>query len=315
MKKWNPIHLLLLACIPIATPGGATSQRTIRRSDDAGQRSLVYEGRERTYIVRAPRNATHSGTPLPVVIVLHGGGGNGANAEQMSGFTRLVEREGLIAVYPNGTGRRADWLLTWNAVHCCGYAMENRVDDVGFIDAMLDALGREFRIDARRIYVTGMSNGGMMAHRLGRELRHRPAAIAPVVGAIFGDEAPPASAVSAVMFNGLKDASVPSQGGLGSGRGSGAWDGVAPRPNLDQGAYWARAAGCGTTPRADETDRVVHWTWTCNGDFAVELYQVTDGGHAWPGGRPGSRRGDRPSNAIDATAAMWAFFKAHPRPS
>lgn len=245
--------------------------------------------------------------------MLHGGGGDAANAERMSGFTRLVERERLIAVYPNGTSRRGDRFLTWNAGHCCGYAMENKVDDVGFIDAVLDALARDFRIDEDRIYVTGMSNGAMMTHRLGRELRHRPAAIAPVVGAVFGDEPAAPSAVAAVIFNGLKDTSVPPDGGLGDGIGRRAWDGVPPRPNVDQGAYWARAAACGATPTSKEDARVIHWTWPCASGAAVELYQLKDNGHAWPGGQAGSRRGDRPSDAIDATEVMWAFFKAHPR--
>lgn len=202
---------------------------------------------------------------------------------------------------------------TWNAGHCCGYAMQNDVDDVGFIDAMLDEIEREWRIDPDRIYVTGMSNGGMMAHRLGRELRHRPAAIAPVVGAVFGDEPMPRSPVSAVIFNGLKDTSVPATGGMGNGVGRRAWDGVPPRPNLEQGAYWAGAARCGAEPDSTRQNRVIHWIWSCPDGIAVELYQLEDGGHAWPGGRAGSPMGDRPSDALDATTTMWSFFKAHPR--
>jgi polyhydroxybutyrate depolymerase len=76
-----------------------------------------------------------------------------------------------------------------------------------------------------------------------------------------------------------------------------------------QGAYWARAAGCNATPRTITRDRLIHWTWSCPAGIAVELFQVTDGAHAWPGGSAGRRRADPPSNAIDATAAMWEFFK------
>ncbi|MBC7897136.1 MAG: polyhydroxybutyrate depolymerase [Cytophagaceae bacterium] len=304
---------LLLGTGLVLPPTLDAQGRRARRGDggaDAGERTLEHGGRQRAYVVRAPR--ARGEARLPVVIMLHGGGGDAANAERMSGFTALVEREGLIAVYPNGTSRLGDRLLTWNAGHCCGFAMDNTVDDVGFIDAMLDALAREYRVDERRIYVTGMSNGAMMTHRLGRELRHRPAAIAPVVGAVFGDEAPPASAVAAVIFNGLKDASVPANGGLGKGLGRRAWDGVPPRPNVDQGTYWARAAGCGTTPTSTEDMELIHWTWPCASGAAVELYQLKDNGHAWPGGQAGSRRGDRPGEAVDATEVMWAFFKAHP---
>jgi len=148
-------------------------------------RSLTHGGLTRTYLVH-----DYGGTsPAPVVIVLHGGGGNAGNAVRMTGWDRVAARERLIAVYPNGTANRPRVpLLTWNAGHCCAAAMNNKVDDVGFIGAMIDALVASGRADASRVYVTGMSNGAMLAHRLGRELPSLIAAIAPVVGAVFGDE-------------------------------------------------------------------------------------------------------------------------------
>jgi polyhydroxybutyrate depolymerase len=251
---------------------------------------------------------------LPVVVVLHGGGGNAENAEKMTGFTALVERERVIVVYPEGTSKRARVkLLTWNAGHCCGFAMESRVDDVGFIAAMLDAVASAYPVDLDRIYVTGMSNGAMMTHRLGRELSPRIAAIAPVVGALFGDEPPAKSPVAALMINGLLDKSVPAQGGPTGGRSSSAWDGTPTRPNLEQGTYWARANGCDITPRLSESGTVITWRYACPAGRAVEVLQLRDNGHAWPGGERGSRLGDKPSTAIDATEVMWAFFRAHPR--
>lgn len=279
----------------------------------AQERTLRHGGRARSYVVRAPRGVTRTGPLLPVVIALHGGGGNAANAEQMTGFTRLVERERILVVYPNGTGRRRSKLLTWNAVHCCGPAMEGKVDDVGFISAIIDDLGTVYAVDPERIYVTGMSNGAMLAHRVGRELSHRIAAIAPVVGAVFGDEAPATSPVAAVIFNGLKDENVPAQGGPGNGIGRRTWDGTPPRPNLDQGDYWSRVNGCSGAPRVAESGQVLQWQWNCPSGRAVVLYQLKDNGHAWPGGRAGSRRGDKPSTSLDATEVMWTFFRAHPR--
>ena len=298
----------VIALAPTPVPVPAPAQRA-----DA-PRTLTHAGLARTYVVRAPRGVTRVGAPLPVVVALHGGGGNAKNAEAMTGFTELVERERIIVVYPEGTSRRARVrLLTWNAGHCCGSAMETRVDDVGFIDAMLDALASAYPVDADRIYITGMSNGAMMTHRLGRELSHRVAAIAPVVGALFGDEPLANGPVAALMINGLLDKSVPTQGGPTGGRSSNAWDGTPTRPNLEQGTYWARANGCGATPRMSEQGAVITWRYECPAGGAVELLQLRDNGHAWPGGQRGSRLGDKPSTAIDATDVMWAFFKAHPR--
>lgn len=273
------------------------------------KQSFEYQGRTRSYVVRAPAGITRTSAPLPVVFVLHGGGGNAGNAEQMTGFTRLVERERIIVVYPEGTGRFRNRLLTWNAQHCCGPAMTERVDDVGFISALIDTLAAHYPVDQRRVYATGMSNGGMMSHRLGRELSARITAVAPVVGAVFGDEAPPARPVSALMINGLLDKAVPAQGGNSGGRGASAWDGMPAKPNIDQGTYWARYNACDATPRLNERGSVLHWTYRCPAGRAVELYQLMDNGHAWPGGKSGSRLGDTPSTAIDGTEVIWAFFK------
>ena len=299
----------------LALPAALHAQRAGRAEPASAVRSITHDGIRRTYVVRAPRDVARSGAPLPVVVVLHGGGGNAANAEKMTGFTALVERERVIVVYPEGTSKRARVrLLTWNAGHCCGHAMEARVDDVGFIDAMLDAVAADYPVDPDRIHATGMSNGAMMTHRLGRELSHRFAAIAPVVGAVFGDEPLAKGPVSALMINGLLDESVPAQGGPTGGRSAREWDGTPTAPNLAQGTYWAGANGCGSTPQMAERGSVITWRYACPAGRAVELLQLRDNGHAWPGGARGSRLGDVPSTAIDATEVMWTFFKGHPRP-
>lgn len=308
------VLLLPLAIVVLATPLSAQRRRADRSGGGAGLHTLVYRGIERHYIVRAPAGVTRTGAKLPVVLVLHGGGGNAENAEKMTGFTRLVERERIIVVYPEGTNGRARLRLeTWNAGHCCGYAMRENVDDVGFIDALLDALGTRYPVDQNRLYATGMSNGAMMSHRLGRELQHPLAAIAPVVGAVFGDERPATRPVSALMINGLLDKSVPPQGGTTGGRSENAWDGTPMLPQPAQASYWAKVNDCASEPRKETRGVVVHWRYDCPAGRAVEWYQLGDLGHAWPGGERGSRMGDAPSASMDATAVIWDFFKAHPR--
>jgi poly(3-hydroxybutyrate) depolymerase len=92
----------------------------------------------------------------------------------------LAERAGFIVVYPNGTGRLDEKLLTWNAGLCCGYAMTEKVDDVGFVRALLDALATRAPVDTARVYATGLSNGAMLSYRLAAQLSDRIAAVAPV---------------------------------------------------------------------------------------------------------------------------------------
>ena len=123
---------------------------------------------------------------MPLVVVLHGGGGNAENIEEVTGFSEKADEEGFIVVYPDGSGRLDRYLLTWNAGFCCGYALENNIDDVGFIRALIEYLQEKYAINRNMIYVTGISNGGMMSYRLGAELSDIVAAIAPVAGSIGG---------------------------------------------------------------------------------------------------------------------------------
>lgn len=276
--------------------------------------TLVHDGMERSYLVRTPRDLAPGGARLPLVLVLHGGGGNAANAEDMTGFTAKAAKEGFIVVYPEGSSRFRGKLLTWNAGHCCGYAMQRRVNDVAFINALLDRLIQDYPVDPKRIYATGISNGGMMAHRLGIELSGRFAAIAPVVAALFGDEKLPAHPVSALMLNGMLDQSVPYQGGAPGGRFPDAWDGAAAKPALAQAAFWAQANGCSAAADTQDRAAFVLSQYRCPAGRDVQLYLIKDNGHAWPGGRPGSRRADRPSSSFSGTDVIWEFFRAHAKP-
>ncbi|MCB1685016.1 MAG: PHB depolymerase family esterase [Pseudomonadales bacterium] len=308
---------LLTACMtsladPPAPGAGGDTHPTFSRQ------TMEHEGRTRHYLVH-----DFSGdNPAPVVFILHGGGGHAENAVDMSQFDVIAAREKLIAVYPAGTGGTPGGrLLTWNAGHCCAYARENQVDDVGFIARIIDDLVSSGNADAGRIYVTGMSNGGMMAHRLGLELSDRIAAIAPVVGALFGDEVPPATyqPVASLMIIGATDAIVPGAGGPLAGRGDSRRriarrpedrDTISARAAAD---FWAGANGCGvavqqTTAAADMLSYP-----DCQDDAEVVLVTVADNGHAWPGGRPGRAEADPPTMAWNASEEMWRFFARHGR--
>jgi polyhydroxybutyrate depolymerase len=313
---------LLVACAIVssnqdadAQRRGAGREREREAPSQADRRETLRVGGDtRTYLLRVPTQLSRSSAPAPLVIVLHGGGGNAANAEAMTGFTALVERERIVVAYPDGSSpRRRSQLHTWNADHCCGHAMESEIDDVAFLNALIDRISASHPIDPSRIYVTGMSNGGMMSHRVGRELSKRIAAIAPVVGAVFGDEVPPPQPVSAIMINGLLDKSVPADGGLSGGLGRNNWDGTPTKPNLDQGTFWARSNGCTLTPTRTTQGAIITSRFACPAGIGVEVHQLSDNGHAWPGGSAGSRRGDPPSTAMNATEVIWAFFKAHPK--
>lgn len=289
-----------LAQTPASNPPGAA----------ISEQTLTHEGRKRAYLV----HDFSRGKKAPLVIILHGGGGNSENAVRMTEFDRVAALNGLIAVYPAGTSRGP--LLTWNAGHCCAYAMENKVDDVGFISAMIDSLVASGKADPSRVYVTGMSNGGMMSHRLGRELSNKIAAIAPVVGAVFGDEAPPVAPMPAFIIVGAIDETVPPNGGPLQvrailGRQSAADRDV--RPAIEQADYWAKANGC-TDPKTTTTSASKKTEWaSCTSGAPVVFHSVANNGHAWPGGKAGRAEAAQPTQAFNASEEIWAFFKGQVR--
>jgi polyhydroxybutyrate depolymerase len=312
-QRGTSARLASLLALAFAAGVVALGAQPPRSAPGRAERTIVHDGLRRTYLL----HDFGRGGPAPVVIVLHGGGGSGANAVKMTGFDGVAAREGLIAVYPNGTaGRDRGRLLTWNAVHCCASAMENRIDDVGFIAAVIDALVASGRADASRVYVTGMSNGAMMSHRLGRELSAKIAAIAPVVGAVFGDEPPPRAPMPAFIVVGAEDDTVPADGGplrlrALLGRGSAADRDVAPA--IAQATYWARHNGCGGPVRT-QTRVSARSEWTdCRSGAPVVFNSVADNGHAWPGGEPGRRGAAQPTRAFDATEEIWRFFRTQRR--
>jgi len=250
--------------------------------------------------------------PKPLVIVLHGGGGNGAQVARSAGLVEKAAKEGFVLALPEGTARLGK-LQTWNAGGCCAYAMRQGIDDVGFIRALIDAEVASGRADPKRIYVAGMSNGGMMTHRIAIALGDRIAAATVFVGSLFGDEAKPVAPVPMLIVNAANDEDVPIEGGIGSKTVRGAQS--APfKPARYAATWWASADGCRVNPTRSETADYVRELWSdCAKGSAVDFYIVKDAEHGWPGGTIGRPGVTRSTGRVNGTDLMWAFFAAHHR--
>jgi polyhydroxybutyrate depolymerase len=264
--------------------------------------TITVGGLVRDYTLRLP--SVYDGiTPLPLVICMHGGFGSGTQVENQSQLTAKAEQEGFIVVYPDGTGG----IRTWNAGGCCGSAMNNNIDDVGFIDALLDTLIDNHAIDTTRIYATGMSNGGFMSFRLACELSERIAAIAPVAATMTIDECQPTRSVPIISIHSYMDTSVPYLGGVGDGV-SGHYN--SPKDSvLTAFAMHGNCAVLRDTMQHDAEMTVVRWH-ECDCQQEILHYLTQDGGHSWHGGT-GTGIGDPPSTTISANELMWDFFQAH----
>lgn len=288
--------------------------------------SMLHGGLRRTFLVHVPRTAL-LGAPLPIVVNYHGGGSNARQQRGYSGLDATAERHGFVAVHPDGTGVTAGQrrLLTWNAGGCCPPASARGVDDVGFTLAMVEALAARLPLDRGRLYATGMSNGGMMAHRLAADASEHVAAIAAVAGQLNVTTFAPRRPVPVMEMHSVDDERAAYDGRAAPvltrhGRlrafppvqaGIDAWvahDGCPPRPALSPPLL-----GAPGTPDDGQTATRITYGPGRDGSEVV-LIRLTGVGHVWPGARSAlPRLLGRATSLLDANEVAWQFFAAHRR--
>lgn len=276
-------------------------------------RTLPFGGHDRTYLVHVPPNYK-ADQPTPVLLIFHGGGTNATTMVRFSHLNSKADKEGFIAVYPNGTGHLG--LLTWNGSLCCGYAQQNNVDDVGFTRAMLDELATLVNVDPKRVFATGISNGGILCFRLADELSDRIAAIAPVSGTTNAPTCAPKRPVSVIYFHGTRDEFVVYQGGAGPKSVSRA-NFISVDHTIEA---WVKADGCPEKPVTTQLpDKALDGTTVVRSVYGpgkeeseVVLYQILGGGHTWPGEPAPLKFLGTTTLDISANDLMWEFFEKHP---
>jgi polyhydroxybutyrate depolymerase len=275
--------------------------------------SLVHDGLTRMYRVHVPASYG-SATVTPLLVALHGGGGNmdyQAN-DKYYGLISKSEKEGFIVAFPNGYSKlKSGKFATWNAGGCCGSARDGKVDDAGFIRQMVNKLAGQLNIDRTRIFATGMSNGGMMSYRLACEMPDVFKAIASVAGTDNTTACNPRSPIAILHIHAKDDDHVL----FGGGAGAGAFKDESKITNFtsvpDTVSKWVALNHCNPSPKRilDKPDAYCETYSRCQANAEVQLCVTANGGHSWPGGvKP---RGDQPaSSAISADDVMWDFFKS-----
>ena len=278
------------------------------------RRSVRVENRMRSYLMHVPPSYNGS-TSLPLVLAFHGGGTNERWMANFSGLNEKADDAGFIVVYPRGSGTNHR-VLFWNGGNCCGYAEQRGIDDVAYVRALLDDLPSVLRIDDKRIYVTGMSNGAIMAYRLASDLSDRIAAVAAVGGPMGTESCDPKRPVPVIHFHGTDDPFVPFEGGL------------AEKNITDTKFYsvehsiqaWVRANHCPPEPKitsfpdeAEDGTRVIRKVYGpgIRGSEVV-LFVIEGGGHTWPGRKTYWRFLGTSTEDISANDLMWEFFEKHP---
>jgi polyhydroxybutyrate depolymerase len=250
--------------------------------------------------------------PVPLVVALHWEGAQPQMMEELTGFSTLADRKGFIVAYPYGTGMFPDRYLTWNADTCCGFAWENDIDDVGFIKSLIETLMRDHPVDPKRVYLAGISSGGMLAYAVACEWSQGIAAIGVVAAALNHSPCLPRTPVSVIAFHGTADRFVPYAGG----RAEVFYDAyeredASVASSMDA---WLCRNSCPEKPWRSENKGFARDIWgPCLEDTGVVLYTLKGGGHAWPGGRAVRYLLDDPSGDLIATPLMWEFFEKHPK--
>lgn len=279
-------------------------------------RGVTSGGVDRSYIRHVP--PAHDGTtPLPLVVDVHGyseGADIHVLTTQLGAFG---DEHDFVTITPQGLGVVARW----------DPALESA--DVAFVGDLLDDVEGTLCIDLDRIHVAGFSNGAFLTSAVACAYADRVASVAPVAGIQDPDGCEPDRPVPIVAFHGTADGFVSYDGGLGEAAARlPAPDGsdrtlgdvgvtASGGPSVPEvAATWAERNGCETTPDVEEVaDDVTLISYPCPTGADVELYRITDGGHAWPGSAFSAsieRIVGRTTMSISANEVLWRFFEEHP---
>jgi polyhydroxybutyrate depolymerase len=281
-----------------------------------GTHTLVLQqgGMRRTYLLHIPA-AYRAAAPSALVLAFHGGGGH---AEHMAddnnyGLIGTSDREGFVIAFPNGFSKfPGGRFATWNAGGCCGDARDKGVDDVAFARAVVADIQARLHIDPRRVFATGMSNGGMMAHRLACDAPDVFRAVASVAGTDATALCQPSQPVSVLHIHARDDDHVLFEGGAGPGAFRDASKVMAFRSVAQTMSAWAQREHCSAAPARplERPGAYCEQYPGCAGGVQVQLCVTAQGGHAWPGA-PSVRRGKpAASTALDANDVIWDFFRS-----
>ena len=280
----------LLMCLPAAA-------ETVRLGD-------------RFYDIQVPAKA--EGAPL--ILALHGGGGGPAQFARSSGLGQAALKAGFAVAFPAGTGRRSDErLLTWNGGYCCGYAARAGVDDDAFLRQVIQDAVQRFGLNPDRVYITGMSNGSIMAETFAARNPGLVRAVAGVAGTMDTSRIAVQGRVPALVIHGTADGNVPYEGGDGPDGPSRTVFASVPSVVKAFLAPW----GKGITreerriDRRDDGTAVVVTDYRKGGTVALRLMTVEGGDHQWPGGRK-ARLDSGKTQEIDANTEILRFFALHP---
>lgn len=290
-------------------------QRRAEKAADApakgGLQELQVQGRK--VLVHLP-TGYDAAKPTPLVLALHGGGGHAEHMadDEKYGLQKKADEAGFVVAFPNGYSKfPGGKFATWNAGGCCGDARDRKVDDVGFARAVVQAIQARYSIDASRVFATGMSNGGMLSHRLACEAADVFRAVASVAGTDATAACTPSKPISVLHIHAKDDTHVLFNGGAGAD----AFRDESKVMNFvsvpETVSRWVQRNSCTAPPQRtlDKAGASCETYSGCAGGVSVQLCITETGGHSWPGADSVRRGKAAASRALNANDEIWRFFE------
>jgi polyhydroxybutyrate depolymerase len=315
-------HVMWLCVCGVActSPSRPTTTPVLGASLGVGDHviDVVVAGVARTYLLHVPP-AVELGAAMPLLVALHGGGGSGQQLHDAVDVDEVADARGYVVAFPDGIA--ANWADGRGTTD----AEQQGADDVGFITTLLDDVAARVPVDSNAVYITGVSNGGMMTHRMGCALSSRLAAIAPVIASMPTAIAPSCTTtpLPVLMIQGTLDPFIPMDGGdTHHQRFPNVGDGGDVLSAADTRALWRTNNACTAETTEDlapvddnDSTRVQRIIADgCADGGAVEHVIVTDMGHTWPPFAGVALRLTGPtSTQLNATAVVFDFFASHRR--
>ena len=280
------LSLLIVSCgsgggsndtTPVSPPSPPSTSETCEDYDEQIKRCrFTWDNITRTYYIKIPTQANENNS-LPLLISMHGYGGNALSHINYTNFKNIADREGFYLIYPQGANLPSylGGSTHWNVG---GFTSKSTIDDLGFINQIIENVSLNYNLNQNRIYATGMSNGGYMSYALACNMSNKIAAIASVTGSMTNDtynECATTRPVPVLQIHGLRDVIVPYFGNEGSKSISVVME------------YWAQNNSCDIEPLravADYEDFAVYYDYyqNCLNNADVELILSSKMGHTWP---------------------------------
>ena len=329
LATWLLLFLPSLSEAWSAADSRAPSLRVSEPGSTGGERVVLDDlragGFKRSYLLYVPPAvAARPEEPVPLVVALHGGLATARIFAKQTGLRELAHEKGFVVAFPNGLGFFS-LLRHWNGGWCCAKAMRSELDDVGFVDVVVDDVADRVPVDREQLFVVGYSNGGMLAYRYATERAERVAALGIWASAIgerddervtwsLPDREHP---VPALIAHGRADRRLPFEPSDESATPK-RRQGAEVLGARDSATRWARENGCLDLAESQGVAEEVEEIWGTRWRYCasepqerVDLLAIDDWGHDWPG--PRSRLeltpGD-PDSRFDLATEMWSFFQA-----